>query len=479
MSKDKNKFVKEITPMEEDFAQWYTDVIKKTDLIDYSSVKGFYVMKPYGYALWENIQQYLDKKFKETGHQNLYFPLLIPESLLNKEKEHVEGFAPEVAWVTKGGQNELSEPLCIRPTSETVICSMYSKWLKSYRELPYLYNQWANVLRWEKETRPFLRHREFLWQEGHTLHETKEEAMEETLKMLEIYKELATEFLALGIIAGKKSEKEKFAGADSTYTIEAMMKDGKALQSGTSHFLGQHFSKAFEIDYLDRNGKLAHPYSTSWGVSIRLIGALIMAHGDNRGLVLPPRIAPIQTVIVPVMMKKEGVVEKATEIYTELNKKGIRVKLDDSTHNSPGWKFNQYEMLGVPVRIEIGPRDIKEGVVSIFRRDTLDKKVVKIEDLSTEVTKLLDEIQTNMLDSSNKMLKDRTYEPKTLDEMYEGIDAVPGFYKIDWCGDLECEEKIKQDKAITIRCIEKENENSICLVCNNKSKYSVYTGKAY
>ncbi len=474
-----NNFVKEITPMEENFAQWYTDVIRKTDLIDYSSVKGFYVVKPYGYALWENIQKYLDMRFKETGHQNLYFPLLISESLLNKEKDHVEGFAPEVAWVTMGGQNELPERLCIRPTSETIICSMYSKWLKSYRELPYLYNQWSNVLRWEKETRPFLRHREFLWQEGHTLHETEKEAVEETLLMLRIYKDLAEDMLALGVIDGRKSDKEKFAGAVSTYTIEAMMRDGKALQAGTSHYLGQHFANAFDITFLDREGKLQRPHSTSWGVSTRLIGALIMAHGDNRGLVIPPNIAPTQVVIVPIRQKDEGVLDKASEIQEELKSLGVSVKLDDNDNVSPGWKFNQYEMLGIPVRIEVGPRDIKSGIAQVFRRDTLEKVEVKLEDLASYVKELLVTIQSDMLKNSQKMLEERTYSPENLDDLYKSINEKPGFYKIDWCGCVECEEKLKEEESITVRCIDSENTESKCIVCGKDSKFTVVTGKAY
>lgn len=360
MSNKKNEdaFVKEITKMEDDFPQWYTDVILKTDLVDYSPVKGFMVIKPYGYAIWENIQGYLDKKFKETGHKNMYFPLLIPESLLNKEKEHVEGFAPEVAWVTHGGSKELAERLCVRPTSETIICAMYSKWLKSYRELPYLYNQWCSVVRWEKETRPFLRTSEFLWQEGHTLHETYEESQEETLKMLGIYEEFMHNFMAIPVVSGQKSDSEKFAGAHATYTIEAMMKDGKALQAGTSHNLAQHFTQAFEITYLDRKGELQNPFHTSWGVSTRLIGALIMTHGDNRGLVFPPNVAPDQVVIIPIMQHKEGVLDKAYELLADLRAAGIRAIIDDSEGNSAGWKFNEYEMKGVPLRLEIGPKDI-------------------------------------------------------------------------------------------------------------------------
>jgi prolyl-tRNA synthetase len=481
MAKKNNDFVKEITHMEDDFAQWYTDVIRKTDLIDYSPVKGFFVLKPYGYALWENIQKFLDGRFKDTGHENVYFPLLIPESLLNKEKEHVEGFAPEVAWVTHGGEEELPERLCVRPTSETIICSMYSKWLKSYRELPYLYNQWTSVVRWEKETRPFLRHREFLWQEGHTLHETHEEAQIETLQMLGIYKEMAEEFLAIPVLTGIKSEKEKFAGAEATYTIEALMHDGKALQSGTSHNLSQHFTKAFDITYLDRDGKLKNPYHTSWGSSTRLIGAVIMAHGDNRGLVLPPRLAPKQVVIVPIMQKKEGVLEKANELKKELEALGIRVKLDDSENNSPGWKFNEYEMKGVPVRIEIGPRDIANNVVMVARRDTLEKESYGIEDLGKSIEKLLETIQKDMFNKALEERNNKTFIVNDLAELKDKMENAPGFAKLMWCGDRECEEKMKEETSATIRCIpfEEENLGETCAICGKKAKHMVYVAKAY
>ena len=357
------QFVTHIANRETDFSQWYTDVIMHADMVDYSNVRGCMVIKPYGYAIWENIQKYLDERFKETGHENAYFPIFIPESLLQKEVDHVEGFAPEVAWVTHAGSEELTERLCVRPTSETIICSMYAKWLKSYRDLPYLYNQWANVVRWEKTTRPCLRTSEFLWQEGHTLHETHEEAMEETLKMLGVYADLAEKVMAIPVIKGQKSENERFAGAEATYTMEALMHDGKALQMGTSHDLGQHFSKVYDIEYSDRNGELQNPYQTSWGVSTRLIGGLIMVHGDERGLKLPPRIAPVQAVIVPIAANKEGVLDKARELYNSLKAQGIKVKLDDRDTVSPGFKFNEWELKGVPVRIEIGPKDIDQGSV--------------------------------------------------------------------------------------------------------------------
>jgi prolyl-tRNA synthetase len=481
MAKDNKDFVKEITRMEDNFAQWYTDVIRKTDLIDYSPVKGFLVLKPYGYALWENIQKFLDGRFKETGHENVYFPLLFPESLLNKEKEHVKGFAPEVAWVTHGGQEELPERLCIRPTSETIFCEMYSKWLKSYRELPYLYNQWTSVVRWEKETRPFLRHREFLWQEGHTLHETYEEAQVETLQMLGIYREMAEDFLAIPVISGIKSEKEKFAGAKATYTIEALMHDGKALQSGTSHNFGSHFSEAFDITYLDRNGKLLNPYQTSWGVSTRLIGAVIMAHGDNRGLILPPRLAPTQVVIIPVMQKKAGVLEKANELKALLQAKGLRVKLDDSDNNSPGWKFNEYEMKGVPVRIEIGPRDIKNEVAMVARRDTLEKETYALDTLDETIVELLDTIQGDMF---NRARDERDKKTSVVDSMEAIIDKMEndtGFAKMMWCGNQACEDKIKEETAATIRCIpfEQEELGEVCPICGEKAKHMVYLAKAY
>jgi len=481
VAKEKKEFVKEITRMEDDFAQWYTDVIRKTDMIDYSPVKGFLVLKPYGYALWENIQGFLDRRFKETGHENVYFPLLIPESLLNKEKEHVEGFAPEVAWVTHGGSEELQERLCIRPTSETIICSMYAKWLKSYRELPYLYNQWASVVRWEKETRPFLRHREFLWQEGHTLHETYEEAQEETLRMLGIYRELAEDFLAIPVVSGIKSDKEKFAGAESTYTIEALMHDGKALQSGTSHNLAKHFTEAFEITYLDRDGLLKNPYHTSWGSSTRLIGAVIMAHGDNRGLILPPRLAPVQVVIIPIMPHKEGVLEKARAVEGLLKDRGIRVKLDDSENNSPGWKFNEYEMKGVPVRLEIGPRDLADNVAMVARRDNLQKSACSLDTIDETIARLLDTIHQDMFDKALKEREEKTFTVKNLEELKDQMENRPGFAKMMWCGSGACEDRIKMETAATIRCIpfEEEKVGDCCAVCGGEAKHMVYVAKAY
>ena len=481
MAKNDKNFVKEITPMEEDFSRWYTDVILKNELVDYSPVKGFMTIRPYGYGIWENIQAAYDKRFKETGHKNMYFPLLIPESLLQKEAEHVEGFAPEVAWVTHGGNEELAERLAIRPTSETIICSMYSKWLKSWRELPYLYNQWCSVVRWEKSTRPFLRTAEFLWQEGHTLHETYDEAQEETLKMLGIYQEVAEEYLAIPMVVGKKSEKEKFAGAFSTYTMEALMHDGKALQSGTSHNLGQHFTKAFDITFTGREGDIEYPYHTSWGISTRLIGGLIMVHSDDNGLVLPPKIAPIQVVIIPVAQHKEGVLDKAYEIKAELEKE-YRVEIDDSEGYSPGWKFNQWEMKGVPIRLEIGPRDIANNQVVIARRDGEEKTTLPMENLEENIKKLLDDIQQSLFDKALKAREEKTFIAKDMEEFSNTINATPGFIKAMWCGERECEDKIKEDTGATLRCIPFEQEDigsTKCVCCSKEAKDMAYFARAY
>ncbi len=484
MSNKKNKnddFVKEITKMEDDFPQWYTDVIRKTDLVDYSPVRGFMVIKPYGYALWEAIQSDLDARFKATGHKNLYFPLLIPESLLNKEKEHVEGFAPEVAWVTHGGSQELEERLCVRPTSETIICSMYSKWLRSYRELPYLYNQWCSVVRWEKATRPFLRTSEFLWQEGHTLHETAEEAQAETLQMLNIYKDMCEELLAIPVVAGLKSESEKFAGADKTYTIEALMHDGKALQSGTSHNLGQHFTKAFDIMYQGRTGEQEHPYHTSWGVSTRLIGGLIMVHSDNRGLVLPPKIAPTQVIIIPIAQKKEGVLDKAYELKKELENAGIRVDLDDNPSQSPGWKFNEYEMKGMPLRVELGPRDIKNNQAIVVRRDNLEKMQLSLDNFAQQIKDELHKMQSEMLQKARDRRDKQTYQIESYEDFKVKQAENPGFAKGMWCGSAKCEAKIKEDTGATIRCIpfDQENLGDKCHFCGETAKHMVYVARAY
>lgn len=480
MAKKNEKFVKDITPMEVDFPQWYTDVVLKTDMVDYSPVRGFMVIKEYGYAIWENIQKFADKRFKDTGHKNMYFPLLIPESLLTKEAEHVEGFAPEVAWVTHGGHEELAERLCVRPTSETIICSMYAKWLKSYRELPYLYNQWCSVVRWEKSTRPFLRTSEFLWQEGHTLHETAEEAQQETLQMLGIYKEVAEDLLAIPVVTGQKSEKEKFAGAHATYTMEALMHDGKALQAGTSHNLGQHFTTAFDIKFLGRTGEMEHPHHTSWGISTRLIGGIIMVHGDNRGMVMPPRVAPIQVMIVPIAQHKEGVLDKAYELK-QIFGEDVRVDIDDDENYSPGWKFNQWEMKGVPIRIEVGPRDIENNQVVLFRRDTLEKEIVSMDGLKETVEKLLDDIHNNMLERARKHRDEQTYYVEDFEDMKKKISEKQGFVKSMWCGNRECEEHVKAETGVTIRCIpfEQEELGDKCHFCGKEAKHMIYAAKAY
>lgn len=478
---NKKEFVKEITNMEEDFAQWYTDIVLKADLCDYSPVKGFMVIKPYGFAIWENIKNYLDGLFKATGHKNLYFPLLIPESLLNTEKEHVEGFAPEVAWVTHGGQKRLPEKLCVRPTSETIICSMYAKWLNSYRDLPYLYNQWCSVVRWEKETRPFLRTSEFLWQEGHTLHATEEEAIAETLQMLNCYIDCAENLLAIPVISGMKSEREKFAGAQSTYTIEALMHDGKALQAGTSHNLAQHFTKAFNIEFLDRDGTLKNPYHTSWGASTRLIGGLIMCHSDNRGLVLPPNVAPTQVIIIPAKQEVPGVLDACNKLYDELKKEGIRVELDDNENMTVGRKFNHYEMKGYPLRVEIGPKDIEKGKLMTARRDTLEKTEYDLESFAAKAKDILDEIQKNLFERAKKHREEHTYVATDYEQFKTDVKEHPGFYKAMWCGNEDCEVKIKEDNAVTIRCIPEKQEclSDTCLVCGKKAEKMVYLAKAY
>jgi prolyl-tRNA synthetase len=481
MAKQEKNFVKEITPMEEDFSRWYTDVILKNELVDYSPVKGFMVIRPYGYALWEKIQDYADEKFKATGHKNMYFPLLIPESLLTKEKEHVEGFAPEVAWVTHGGNQELAERLVIRPTSETIICHMYKKWLSSYRELPYLYNQWCSVVRWEKTTRPFLRTSEFLWQEGHTLHETEEEAQEETLKMLNIYRQVAEDLMAMPVVVGQKSEKEKFAGAHATYTMEALMHDGQALQAGTSHNLGQHFTKAFEIKFQGRTGKEEFPFHTSWGISTRLIGGLIMVHSDNRGLVLPPKMAPVQVVIIPIAQKKEGVLEKSNELFDKLKAKGIRVELDDDTENSPGWKFNQYEMKGYPIRIEIGPRDIENNQAVAVRRDKLEKEIISLDNIEETLSSMLETMQKDMFEKAKAHREAHTYVVKDYEQYKKDLPDKPGFAKMMWCGCRECEDKLKEETGATIRCIpfEQENLGDKCHICGKEAKHMIYAARAY
>lgn len=478
MAKEK-EFVKNIADMHEDFPQWYTDVVLKTELVDYGPVKGTMVIRPYGYAIWEVIQRELDKRFTESGHENAYFPMLIPYSYLVKETEHVEGFAPEVALVTHVGDQELPEKLVVRPTSETIICEMYRRWVQSYRDLPVLINQWANVVRWEKTTRPFLRTSEFLWQEGHTLHASEAEAREETLRMLNIYEEFSRNVLAIPMFTGRKSEKEKFAGAKETYSIEAMMQDGKSLQSGTSHYFGNSFAEAFDIKYLDKDGKLKAPYQTSWGVSTRLIGAVIMTHGDQRGLCLPPAIAPVQAVIIPVAMHKDGVLDKCREVYIAL-KSVARVKLDDRDF-TPGWKFNEYEMKGVPVRIEIGPRDIENGVATVARRDKTEEKfTIRLDDIATELPKLLADIQANMY---NKALAFRDSHVKIVSDTAELKDAVDsGNFALGmWCGDRECEDKIKEITGASTRNMPFDQTpcGDKCVCCGKKATKKIYFGKAY
>jgi prolyl-tRNA synthetase len=481
MSKNKQEFVAHITSREEDFSKWYTDIILKTDLVDYSPVRGSMVIKPYGYGIWENIQRELDNRFKATGHKNAYFPLFIPESLLQKEVDHVEGFAPEVAWVTHGGGEELTERLAVRPTSETIICSMYAKWIQSYRDLPVLYNQWCNVVRWEKTTRPFLRTLEFLWQEGHTAHATEEEAQEETMKMLNVYREFSENVLAIPMVAGKKTEKEKFAGAMSTYTIEALMQDGQALQAGTSHNLGQHFAKVFDIGYLDRDGQRKHVWQTSWGVTTRLIGAIIMVHGDERGLVLPPKVAPIQVIMVPIAFHKEGVLDKAEAIYEGLKAAGFRVELDDRDTQSAGWKFNEWEMKGVPIRLEIGPRDVEKNQVVLVRRDNHEKTFVPVEELTDTIHNMLEEIHKGLYDKALTMREENTHVAHDMDEFKDIVETRKGFIKAMWCGDVGCEDRIKDEFSLTARCIPFEQEKLAdhCICCGEEAKHMVYFARAY
>ena len=474
-----NNFVKDITNIEEDFARWYTDIVIKAELADYTTAKGFIAIRPYGYEIWENIQKYADAKFKVLGVKNVSMPMLIPESLLNKEKDHVEGFAPEVAWVTKGGGEDLDEKMCIRPTSETLFCTMYSKWLNSWRDLPYIYNQWCSVVRWEKETRPFLRSREFLWQEGHTVHASEEEAKKFTKDMLEVYADIIENLLAIPVLRGKKTESEKFAGAEDTYTVETLMHDGRALQGGTSHYFGQNFSKPFEVKFQDKEGKDEYAYQTSWGISTRLIGAVIMAHGDNRGLKLPPKVAPIQIVIVPIAQNKEGVIEKAKELYDSL--KNYRVELDIRDQYSPGYKFNYWEMKGVPIRIEIGPRDIENNECVIVRRDTLEKTIVNLENLQETISKLIEDIQANMFKMCSENVKNKTSESHTLDEFEKKINENQGYIKAMWCGDEKCEKKIHDLTGAKSRCIpyEQENIDDKCVVCGKEAKHFVIWGRQY
>lgn len=472
------KLVEAITSMEEDFAQWYTDVVKKAELIDYSAVKGCMIIKPAGYAIWENIQKELDARFKATGVENVYMPLFIPESLLQKEKDHVEGFAPEVAWVTQGGLNPLQEKLCVRPTSETLFCDFYKNIIESYRDLPKVYNQWCSVVRWEKETRPFLRSREFLWQEGHTAHATAEDAEARTIQMLNLYATFCEEVLAIPVIKGQKTEKEKFAGAKDTYTIEALMHDGKALQSGTSHNFGDGFAKAFGIQYTDKDNTLKYVHQTSWGMTTRLIGAIIMVHGDNSGLVLPPRIAPVKVCIVPIMQNKEGVLDKAYELKNRLERFSAKV---DDTDKTPGWKFAEQEMRGIPLRVEVGPKDIANNQCVIVRRDTREKLVCSLDEIESTVETLLETIQKDMLERARTHRDSHTYVATTYDEFKDIVANKPGFVKAMWCMDEACENKIKEDTTATSRCMpfEQEQLSDKCVCCGRPAKKMVYWGKAY
>ncbi len=476
---DNKKMVEDITSRDVDFAQWYTDIVKKAELADYSSVRGCMIVRPYGYAIWENIQKELDRRFKETGHENVYMPMLIPESLLQKEKDHVEGFAPEVAWVTHGGSEKLTERLCVRPTSETVFCDHYKDIIHSYRDLPKLYNQWCSVMRWEKTTRPFLRTAEFLWQEGHTMHATAEEAIAETEQMLNIYSSFAEEFLAIPVIKGKKTDKEKFAGAEATYTMEAMMHDGKALQSATSHFFGDGFAKAFGVEFTDKDNTLKNPHETSWGISTRIIGGLIMVHGDDNGLVLPPMIAPTQLMVIPVMQHKEGVLDKAYEVLASVQKY-CRAKIDASD-KTPGWKFSECEMKGIPLRLELGPKDIENNKCVLVRRDTREKYFVSLDELETKIPEILADIQSSLYNKAKESLYSRIYDAKTLEEAKDIADNKPGFMRAMWCGDLECEMKMKDEVGVTSRCMPFDAEaiSDTCICCGKKAKSLVFWGKAY
>lgn len=475
----KEKVIEAITDMEVDFAQWYTDVVKKAELADYSSVRGCMFYRPYGYAIWELVQKKLDEDFKATGHENVYMPMFIPESLLQKEKDHVEGFAPEVAWVTKGGSEDLTEKLCVRPTSETLFCEHYANIIHSHRDLPKLYNQWCSVVRWEKTTRPFLRTLEFLWQEGHTAHATAEEAQEETIKMLNVYADFLEKYLAIPVIKGRKTEKEKFAGAKATYTVESLMHDGKALQSGTSHNFGDGFAQAFEIQYTDKDNTLKYVHQTSWGMTTRVIGAIIMVHGDNNGLVLPPKVAPVQVVIIPIAQHKEGVLEKAGELKERLSKE-FRVKLDDSD-KSAGWKFSEHEMKGVPVRIELGPKDIEQGQAVLVRRDNREKVTVSLDNLESEVAAMLDDIQNALFEKALRNREEKTSSATTLTEMKNILDGKTGFVKAMWCGDEACENTVKDVTGASSRCIPLQQEKVAekCVCCGKPADKMVYWGRAY
>lgn len=476
---NEKKLVEDITSMNVDFAQWYTDVVKKAELIEYSSVRGCMIIRPYGYAIWENIQKNLDARFKATGHENVYMPMFIPESLLQKEKEHVEGFAPEVAWVTHGGSEKLTEKLCVRPTSETLFCDHYANIIHSYRDLPKLYNQWCSVVRWEKTTRPFLRTTEFLWQEGHTAHATAEEAQEETIRMLNVYADFCEQILAIPVVKGRKTDKEKFAGAKETYTIESLMHDGKALQSGTSHNFGDGFAHAFDIQYTDKDNQLKYVHQTSWGVTTRLVGAIIMVHGDDNGLVLPPMVAPTQLVIIPIAQHKEGVLDKANEIKDRLAA-FARVKMDDSD-KMPGWKFSEYEMKGVPLRLEIGPKDIEKNQAVLVRRDNGEKIFISLDELEEKVKEVLAEIQNGLLEKARNHRDSKTYKAATMEEFERIVNETPGFVKAMWCGNQECEDKIKEKTGATSRCIpfEQEKISDHCVCCGKPADKMLYWGKAY
>ncbi len=476
---EQKKMVEAITPMEEDFAKWYTDIVKKAELMEYSNVRGCMVIEPYGWAIWENIQHILDHEFKELGHENVSMPMFIPESLLNKEKEHVQGFAPEVAWVTMGGSEKLQERMCVRPTSETLFCDHFAKVIQSWRDLPKLYNQWCSVVRWEKTTRPFLRSVEFHWQEGHTMHETVEEAKAETERMLNVYADFCENQLAIPVIKGRKTDKEKFAGAEATYAIEAMMHDGKALQSGTSHYFGDGFAKAFDVTFQGRDNSVCHPYQTSWGMSTRIIGGIIMTHGDNNGLVLPPAVAPIQVIILPIAQHKPGVLEKAEELRQRL-KRSFRVRVDNSDQ-TPGWKFAQYEMKGVPLRLEIGPKDMEKNQCVLVRRNDREKVFVSLDDLESAITEQLEVVRKGIYDKALERRKSMTYAATSLDEIKDLADNKPGLIKAMWCGDLECEEKLKEVAGISSRCIpfEQEHLSDTCPCCGKPAKAMVYWGKSY
>ena len=476
----KEKKVEQITDMEVDFTQWYTDVCKKAELIDYSGVKGIFVYRPYGYAIWENIQAILDKKFKESGHENVYMPMLIPESLLQKEKDHVKGFAPECAWVTRGGEEELDERLCIRPTSETLFCEHFRDIVHSWRDLPVKYNQWCSVLRWEKTSRPFLRHREFLWQEGHTIHATAEEAMAETEAQLECYADFCENYLAMPVVRGRKTDKEKFSGAERTYTIECMMHDRKALQAGTSHYFGDGFTKAFDIHFADKDNRPAFPFQTSWGLSTRLIGGIIMTHGDNNGLVLPPKIAPVQVIVIPIAMHKEGVLDAAAKVTERLKQAGIRVKMDDSDQ-SPGWKFAEYEMKGVPLRLELGPKDLEKNQCVLVRRDNGEKSFISLDELEAMVPEFLDRVHKGMFEKAKQNLTEHTYDAQTLEEAKKLQEEHGGFIRTMWCGDEECECRMKDEAGMSSRCMPFDQTpiGDKCAICGKPAKKVIYWGVAY